>query len=311
MAENQRFIAQMESTWTISKLGTPRHAIGIGIEWDRTTHKVSLSQTTLIDKIVIQFGQHDAAPLSVPMDPNQKLQRIDRKTHTPEDIDKLSKLPYHPLVGSLLYLCIGTCPDISYAVQQLSQFLDNFSFAHWAASLRVVRYLKGTRHLKLRLGGQNPVQLVGFTDADWANCLNTRRSVGGFAFFLGGGAISWLCRKQKTVVTSSAESEYIAAYESASECTWIHSLLVAIDFPQNLLTPINCDNTAAITLSKDSLYHNRVKHIDIKYHFLREFALAGDLRLSYVNTRDNIADIFTKALDLTKFARFRTLLGLH
>lgn len=157
VTENENFIAQMEFTWTISKLGKPCYAVGIGIEWDYENRMVHLSQTALIDKIINQFGQSDATLLSVPMDLNQKLRRVNRKSHSLEDTDKLFKLPYHPLVGSLLYLCIGTRPDISYAVQQLSQFLDTFLFAHWAAAIRVVRYLKGTQNLKLQLGGLHPI----------------------------------------------------------------------------------------------------------------------------------------------------------
>lgn len=108
---------QIDVKTAISKLGKPRYAVGIGIEWDHKNCTVYLSQNALINKIINQFGQSDATPLSVPMDPNQKLQRVDRKSHSLEDTDKLLKLPYHPLVGSLLYLCIGMRPDISYAVQ--------------------------------------------------------------------------------------------------------------------------------------------------------------------------------------------------
>ncbi len=146
------------------------------------------------------------------MDSGLKLRRPDRSKFTPEDIATLAKLPYRSLVGYLLYLAIASRLDITYAVQQLSQFLDCYSYAHWNAAVRVLRYLKGTRELTLVLGGTNPVELLGFTDSDWANCLDTRRSVGGYAFSLGSGIISWSSRKQKTVASSSCEAEYTAAY---------------------------------------------------------------------------------------------------
>ncbi len=134
----------------------------------------------------------------------------------------------------------------------------------------VVRYLKGTRDLKLVLRGTNEIKLTGFTDLDWANCLDTRRSVGGYAFSLRSGIISWSCQKQKTVASSSCEAEYTAAYESCKEAIWLCALLKGIDLPPPDPTTILCNNNAAINLSEDPSLHQRVKHVDIKYHFLCE-----------------------------------------
>ena len=179
-----------------------------------------------------------------------------------------AELPHSSLVGCLLYLAIGTRPDIAYAVQQLSQYLDSYSYAHWNAAIRVVRYLKGTRDLKLVLGGKGDNTLIGFTDSDWANCLDTRRSVGGYCFSLGSGIISWSAKKQKTVATSSCEAEYTAAFEASKEAVWLRTLLEEINFTQKDPTRLLCDNNAAITLSEDPVLHSRAKHIDIHYHFL-------------------------------------------
>src|SRR5882757_8557067 len=150
-AENERFKAQMRSIWKISSAGEAKYCVGIAITRDRSSKSVSLSQTALIDKVIHQFGQQDAFPANSPMDPGLKLRRPDRKTIPDHDQDQLNKLPYRSLVGCLIYLSVGTRPDISYAVQQLSQFLDSYSYSHWNAAIRVVRYLKGSRDLKLRL----------------------------------------------------------------------------------------------------------------------------------------------------------------
>ena len=308
--ENERFKDQMRSVWTISDLGAVRFVVGIAVAWDRPNRTVMLSQTALIDKIVAQFGQKGASPASVPMDPGLKLRRADYKRLSREELDQITKLPYRSLVGCLLYLSIGTRPDISYSVQQLSQFLDCYTYAHWNTALRVVRYLSGTRNHKLHLGGNNPISLLGFTDSDWANCLDTRRSVGGHAYTLGSGAISWQARKQKTVAASSCEAEYVAAFEACKEAIWLRTLLDAIGHRPETPTTILCDNNAAINLSEDPLLHDRVKHIDIKHHFLRERVQSNEITLSYINTYDNIADIFTKALDTRKFTRFREFLGI-
>ena len=207
--ENERFKDQMQSVWTISDLGAVRFVVGIAITWDRPNHTVMLSQTALIDKIVSQFGQKNASPAPIPMDPGLKLRRADYKKLTRDELEQITKLPYRSLVGCLLYLSIGTRPDITYSVQQLSQYLDCYTYAHWNAALRVVRYLSGTRDYKLCLGGNSPISILGFTDSDWANCLDTRRSVGGHAYTLGSGVISWQARKQKTVAASSCEAEYV------------------------------------------------------------------------------------------------------
>ena len=310
LSANERFKSQMQEIWKISSSGEARYCVGIGITRDREKRTVSLSQTALIDKIIRQFGQQDSYPINSPMDPGLKLRRPDKKGISSEDRYRLDKLPYRSLVGCLIYLSIGTRPDISYAVQQLSQFLDSYTYAHWNAALRVVRYLKGTRDLRLTLGGGGAIELVGFTDSDWANCLDTRRSIGGYGFTLGSGLISWNARKQKTVATSSCEAEYTAAFEAAKESIWLRNLLANISFKQASSTLILCDNNAAINLSEDPSLHQRVKHIDIKYHFLRERVNMGEITLKYINTNDNIADIFTKALEHRRFTRLRNLLGL-
>ncbi|KNZ81024.1 Copia protein, partial [Termitomyces sp. J132] len=236
-------------------------------------------------------------------------------------------LPYRQLVGGLLWLAVSTHPDIQYAVQQLSQYLDCFTYTHWNAAMRMLQYLKGTRTLGISLGGSNPIQLVGFMDSDWANCLDMRRSVGdsdwancldtqcsigGYAWSLGSGAVSWAARKQKTVAASSCEAEYMAAFESAQECIWLRALLKGIDHDiTDKPTPILCDNNAAIKLSEDPTLHSRVKHVDIKYHFLRERAQSNEICIRYINTKYNVADLFTKALPASQFKRLRDLLGLR
>ena len=163
---------------------------------------------------------------------------------------------------------------------------------------------------KLTLGGHKPIRLLGLTDSDWANCLDMRRSIGGYGFTLGSGLISWTARKQEMVATSSCKAEYTAAFEAAKETIWLRNLLINIGFPQNSPTTILCDNNAAINLSEDPSLHQHVKHIDIKYHFLREHINMGEITLKYINTNNNLANIFTKAIEHQHFSQLRKLLGL-
>jgi hypothetical protein len=265
----------------------------------------------LIDKIVEQFRQKDAYPVSAPLEPSSKLCCSDQWSLSSTARNTLLKLPYCSLVGCLLYLAISTHPDISYVVQQLSQYLDSYLSDHWDAAIRLVHYLKGTRDLKLHLGSHLPITLHAFTDSDWANCLDTCRSVSGYVCSLGSGTVSWAACKQKVVAASTCEVEYVAAFEAAKECIWLRTLLNAIGYQQKLPMIISCNNNATKTLSEDPLLHSRIKHIDIKYHFLREHVQSGNLNITYVNTHYNVADMFTKVLDAKQFVYLCNYLGLH
>lgn len=309
-AANDHFKDELRDIWTISDLGTLHHIVGIAVKWDRPNRKVFLSQTTLIDRMILQYGQTDAFPLSVPMEPGLKLHCVDRSKLSSDELERIVQIPYRSLVGGLLWLAISTWPDIQYVVQQLSQFLDCFTHTHWHAAVWVLRYLKGTRTLQLCLGEAEFINLIGFTDSDWANCLDTRQSVGGYAWSLGTGLISWATRKQKTVAASSCEAEYMAAFEAAQEGIWLWMLMGMLGYPSTSATTILCDNNSAINLSEDPLLHSHVKHVHIKYHFLRERVISRELNVRYIHTKNNVADIFTKALPALQFTRLRGLLGI-
>lgn len=223
----------------------------------------------------------------------------------------MARTPYRSLVGSLMYLAIGMRPDIAHAMQQLCRHLDCYRPVHWEAAKRVARYLKGTRTMKLVLGGDHTARLLGFTDSDFANCPDTRRSVSGYCFTLGSGIITWSARQQKTVSLSTCEAEYVAASEASKELAWLCTLLHKIEFSQPSATPLLCDNTGGITLSEDASYHSKVKHIDIAVHSIRERVSRGQLKLIYVKSLNNAADIFMKALTRKDFERLRLCLGLQ
>ena len=215
-----------------------------------------------------------------------------------------------PLVSSLMYLALRTRPDIAYAVQQLCHYLDCYQNVHWEAAKRVVHYLKGTQELKLSLGGDQPAHLMGHTDSNFATCVDTCQSVSGHCFSLGTGVITWSTRQQRIVTLSSCKAEYVAASEASQELTWICTLLGSIGFCQLTATPLLCDNRGAMVLTEDPSFHACVKHIDTRYHYICERIRLNHLKLHYVNTKDNIADIFTKALPRPAFIYLHTRLGL-
>ena len=208
-----------------------------------------------------------------------------------------------------MYCATMTRPDITYAVTMLSQFLETPRTTHLKAAKRVLCYLLATKNLKLVLGGNSTV--AGFSDADWASQRH-RHSISGFAYFVGLGAVSWSAKKQPIITLSSTEAEYVALTHAAKDIIWIHKVLKDFSFLHSLSLPttLYCDNQGAIRLSKDATFHGRTKHIDVHFHFIRQTVASGQLSLIFVPTGNMTADIFTKALDRTKFERFRTDLNV-
>jgi transposase InsO family protein len=310
--ENAQFRDFLKSKWQITELGEPKLALGITISRNRPNRTISLSSTPKIDELIEEYGQTDAHPADTPMVAGLQLRRPDKATLTsPEIVEWAERTPYRKLVGSLMYLAVATRPDISYAVSRLSTFLDCYSPEHWAAAIRVLRYLKGTRAHVLVLGGKNSLNLSGYSDSDYANCLDTSRSVGGYCFTLGSGMVSWTSRKQKTVADSSCYAEYIALHEASHEIVFLRQLLEGLHFLPSGATQLLCDNDAASRLSEDHVWHSHTKHVRVKYHYIRELVNAGDVSVERVGTKDNTADILTKPLARVDFQRLRHYLGVR
>ena len=206
----------------------------------------------------------------------------------------MTAIPYSSAVGSLMYAMTATRPDIAFAVSALSAFMANPGEKHWIALKRVLRYLQGTRHYTLVLGGSQ-VELRGWCDADWGTDKDTRRSVTGYIFKVGNGVISWQSKRQPTVATSSTEAEYMSVSYAAREAAFLHQLLAELGYKQGCIT-LHCDNQSCIALCNNPAYHQRSKHIDVQHNFIREKVEAGDITLQYMPTEQMAADALTKPL---------------
>jgi hypothetical protein len=311
VSANDLFKSQLRSKWAISDLGEIKFCLGINVVRDPERRTISLSQTALIDRLVSQFFQTNADSPRTPMEHRIDLQRptSDAPPLSHEDSERLAATPYRSLVMSMMYLALGTRPDIAFAISKLSGFLDCYGTAHWQAAIHVLRYLKGTQSMSLTLGGTQPIALVGHGDADYANDTG-RKSIMGYTFSLGSGAILWASRKQKVVALSLTESEYIAASEGAKDACWLRMLLRGLTVPVESATTLFCDNNSAIVLANNQSLHICAKHIDIRYHHIRDCVDKDKIRLLRVPTDDNTADTLTKALPHPAFIRHRSGLGI-
>ena len=232
----------------------------------------------------------------------------DRNTLIKGSTDKLQadQSLYQKAIGSLMWIARGTRPDIQYAVSQLSQHCNEPTIRHWNAVLRVLRYLKGTINYSIQYGTGDTL-LQGYCDADYAGDTGDRRSVSGHTFLLGGGPVTWSSVKQRCVSTSTTEAEYISLSEASKQGQWLRALIREIQYaeflPSTLATPIFSDNQGCIALARDPVAHSRTKHIDVRYHYIRELVSFQKTTVDYIATEDMLADILTKPLPLTAFNR--------
>lgn len=218
---------------------------------------------------------------------------------------------YREAVGSLIYLATCTRPDLSFVVSKLSQHFAEPSEEHWNTVKHVFRYLKGTtnRGLCFKKDDASNLGLIVHSDADWAGEVSDRRSTTGYCVSLSDRSplVSWKSRKQPTVALSTCEAEYMALASAIQECMYLQQLLKGIDKYQYAPTKVYDDNQGTIALARNPVNRQRCKHIDIKYHFIRETVSSGKISLEYCPTDNMIADLMTKPatkLQLKKFAQY-------
>jgi len=324
---------ELSERFSMTDCGEIHHFLGLQVQRDRNARKITLDQTHFVDQVLSRFGMVDCKPVSTPLDASTQLKHTAEGEEVKEDENKTTRevysknnvdsTLYRQIIGSLMFLTIGTRPDISAAVGIVSQFAENPSQAHFSAAKRILRYLRGTREYKLHLGhdpkglvddnpapdNRNQLNLIGFSDASWGNDLHTRKSTTGYVFYLSGGLISWSSKRQSTVALSSTEAEYMALTHTTKEAVWLRTL-TELGFEQ-VTTTLYEDNQSSIALAKNPVHHARTKHIDIQYHFIREKINSSDVELVYLPTEDMVADALTKPLPRPKFERLVGMMGLY
>jgi hypothetical protein len=300
MNEITNIKTNLHKTFGIKDLGTLKFFLGLEVA--HSTKGITLSQRQYCLDLLAETGDLGCKPSSIPMDPGHKLHHDDSTPYT--DITG-----YRTLVGKLLYLT-NTRPDIAFPVQQLCQFLDCPTMLHYKAAHKVLRYLKGCPGLGLFFPRTSDTHLVGFTDADWGGCVDTRRSITGYCFFLGNSLICWKSKKQQTVSRSSSEAEYRALASGTCELQWLTYLLRDLQVTLTQQPSLYCDSQSALHIASNPVFHERTKHLDIDCHVVRERLQAGLMKLLPVSGYHQLADIMTKALHPANFHILIVKLGL-
>lgn len=296
--EKQKLKTNLLDKFKVKDLGAARHVLGMRLRREKGV--IHLDQEQFILDILNDFNMTDAKPVTTPMEVGLKLERS-TSSHC--------QLPYQSLVGCLNYLACNTRPDISHAVSVLSQFNSCYGEIHFKSAKRVLRYLKGTSNLCLTFRKSGDLELRGYVDADWGGALD-RKSFTGLIFKLGKNIVSWESKKQATVSLSSTESEYVGLSQASKEALYLRSLLNSLTAVDGKPVIIFNDNQSAHKIAANKMMHNRTKHIDIKYHFIRECVLANKVEIKYMPTDKMIADILTKSVNGPKLKDFLKDLSL-
>ena len=283
--EIKRLEERLSREFEMKNLGGLKYFLGIEVM--RSKQGITLSQRKYILDLLAEVGMLDCKPADTPLVQNLKLG---------EHLDQVpaNRERYQRLVGKLIYLS-HTRPDIAYAVSLVSQFMHNPSEEHMETVMRIIRYLKGTPGKGIQFLRNGHLDVMGYTDADWAGNVTDRRSTSGYFTFVGGNLVTWRSKKQNIVALSSAESELKGVVKGICELMWLKKLMTELGFPPNKEMDLFCDNKAAIDISHNPVQHDRTKHVGVNRHYLRENIEAKIIRLIYVKSEEQLADILTKA----------------
>jgi len=297
--------SKLAESLEITDLGDAKFFLGIEICRDRDKKSITLSQTKYTTDIIRKFEKGDLKPVTTPTQLGIRLE----KSATQASAENISR--YQSEIGSLIYLSTKTRPDITFAVGLAARFMSNPNETHFIALNRIWKYLNGT--IQFSLTYQSEPKLLSYSDSDWGGDHVTRKSTTGYIFLFGNSSpISWASKGQKTVALSSCEAEYMALKETVKELLWLKSLFSQIQCLNSYeAKKLFTDSQSAIELAKNPEHHQKTKHIDIQYHFVRENVQNKNVDLIHVPTKLQLADFLTKGLSSEKFAMNLKQIGLR
>ena len=294
------FKKSMMLEFDMTELGKMRYFLGIEVM--QRSDDIFINQKKYTQEVLERFSMDKCNPVHNPMVPRFKLTKNG-------DGVMVDSTFYKKIVGSLMYLT-ATRPDVMFVVSLISRFMDCPTELHLQSAKRILRYLKGTIDFGVFYKKDGNKELIAYTDSDYAGDLDDRKNTSGYVFMLSSGAVSWSSKKQPVVSLSTTEAEFIAATSCACQAIWLRRILEGLNHAQHDSTIFYCDNSSTIKLSKNLVMHGRCKHIDVRFHFLRELTKDGTVEMVHCHTQEQVADIMTKPLKLDTFLKLRDLLGV-
>ncbi|BBG93855.1 transposable element gene [Prunus dulcis] len=295
----QTVVDDLSSVFEMKDMGRLAYFLGLQITYP-VSGGLFVSQTKYAKDLLHKAGMQSYRACSTSCKPHNQI-----LTDSGEPLSDPTM--FRSVVGALQYLTF-TRPDLAYAVNTVCQYMNSPTDVHWLLVKRILRYVQGTLSFGINFTSispsvSDPWQLSAYSDADWAGDINTRRSTTGSVVFLGNNPIFWQSKKQGSVSRSSTEAEYRALANTAADIAWIRQVLQDVKFFLPNPPLVYCDNISALALSSNPVYHSRIKHLDIDYHFVREKVQKKDLLVQYVPTEEQVADVFTKGLHSPIFSR--------
>ncbi|CAL8176394.1 unnamed protein product [Prunus armeniaca] len=280
------FKTEMMKQYEMTDLGLLHHFMGLGVI--QTETYIFLHQKKYAKTLLDMFGFKDCKSIATPLAVNEKLSKQDGSEQADESL-------YRQVVGSLLYLT-ATRPDIMFVASLLARFMHGPTRKHMGTTKRVLRYIQGTLDYGIAYERGKEAVLIGYCDSDWSGSEDDMKSTSGYAFHLGSGVFSWASVKQSSVALFTAEAEYVSAAEATAQAMWLRFVLSDFGEEQISSTSILCDNTTTIAITKNPVHHHKTRHINRRFHFIRDALQNGDIDLLYCKIEEHTIDIFTKAL---------------
>ncbi|KAL9239098.1 hypothetical protein vseg_013449 [Gypsophila vaccaria] len=294
------FLTNFAKCFSLKVLGALSYFLGVEVTPNQ--QGLLLIQSKYIHDLLQRYDMLNCKPSSTPMVHHPYLTQ---ETHT----ISCSVSTYRSVVGSLQYLSL-ICPDIAYSVNKLTQFMQKPQLTHWITLKRLFRYLQGTIHFGLQLHLTHSLQIHAFSGADWAGDKDNYVSTSAYLVYLGKNAIVWASKKQKSISRSSTEAEFRVVSHTTSELLWIKSFFMVLGLTFKGPPTIYCDNLCATHYSANPVFHSRMKHVALTFHFVCEQVQDGCLRVAHISGDDQLADALTKPLPRPKFESLTSKIGL-
>ena len=306
--ETKRFLSK---NFEMKDLGDASFILGIQIHRDRSRGILGLSQKSYIDKVLKRFGMQEYRPGDTPVAKGDKFS-LNQCPKGNLEIQEMQKIPYASAVGSLMYAQVCTRPDIAYIVGMLGRYLSNPGMDHWIAVKRVMRYLQKTKDYMLTYRKSEKLEVIGYSDSDFAGCQDSRKSTSGYIYMLAGGAISWKSVKQTLVASSTMAAEFVACYEASNQGIWLRNFVTGLHILENMERPLMlyCDNKSAVMYFNNNRSSTKSKHIDIKFLVVKERVQSGQISIEHIGTNSMIADPLTKGLPPKVFHEHTAHMGV-